>query len=106
MYVGSGYCLTKHDCGDCSVAVYSRNLDASVESGVDPNLFDTGYTLAASTGLAKVCAASLTMLCMSRGIQCRPCVLAQRARARLSVCEPHCRLRSHFLAVRPALMSG
>lgn len=54
MAPGSDYRLTRHDCGECSICVYSRNLEAQDEDDVDPNLFDTGYTLAASTGLAKV----------------------------------------------------
>jgi len=54
MPIGKDYRLATHDCGDCSIAVYSRDLEAQDEDCVDPNLFDAGYTLAASTGLAKV----------------------------------------------------
>jgi hypothetical protein len=51
----SEYHATRYECEGVLLTLYRRNLDEPfADDFVDPNLFDPGYTLAASTGLAKV----------------------------------------------------
>jgi hypothetical protein len=50
----SEYHAIQYECGDITLTLYRRELDGADDDFVDPNLFDPGYTLAASTGLAKV----------------------------------------------------
>lgn len=55
-----GFAAETHQVAGVSLVVYRRQLDEEEEPEVDPCFFDPGYTVAASTGLAKVSSVACT----------------------------------------------